>query len=59
MEALEKVCLSGISIRELRKKAVELHLKQVFLIEGVADAIAADIQRAKKIEAEEEDNSSL
>jgi hypothetical protein len=55
MEALKKLCLNGMSIRELRKKAVELHLKQVFLIEGVADAIAADIQRAKKIEAEEEE----
>lgn len=55
MKRLEFLRLNGFSIRELTEKAVELHLKNVLLPEGIAAAIAADIQRAKRIEVEVEE----
>lgn len=55
MKRLEYLRLNGVSIRELTEKAVELHLKNMSFPEGVAAAIAADIQRAKRIEVEVEE----
>jgi hypothetical protein len=54
MKRLKLLRLNGFSIRELTEKAVGLHLNMLFP-EGVAAAIAADIQRAKTIEVEIEE----
>jgi hypothetical protein len=55
VQGLSGIRLNGIDIRELTQKALELRLRLGGIRGEVAAGMAADIQRAKRVEAEEVD----